>query len=116
MPIIGTVVAMQSPLNSLFGQSEKKIAEKIEEMRYRAFRILADKFSAKRFGLRNRERPGFRRAVVMDLAALSRGLPDLQVPTPVADPARGADDRRLVPAVEAVNGAEVLEKDELRFR
>jgi hypothetical protein len=52
----------------------------------------------------------------MDLAALSRGLPDLQVPTPVADPARGADDRRLVPAVEAVNGAEMLEKDELRFR
>jgi uncharacterized FlaG/YvyC family protein len=52
----------------------------------------------------------------MDITAISRGLPDLHAPTPVATPEKAVENRQVVQAVKAVNGAEMFgEENELRF-
>ena len=52
----------------------------------------------------------------MDITAMSRGLSDLHAPTPVPTPDKTAENRQVVQAVKAVNGAEMFgEENELRF-
>jgi uncharacterized FlaG/YvyC family protein len=52
----------------------------------------------------------------MDITAMSRGVPDMHAPTPVANPDQAAENRQVVKAVKAVNGAEMFgEENELRF-
>ena len=52
----------------------------------------------------------------MDITAVSRGVPDLHAPAPVATTDKAAENRQVVQAVKAVNGAEMFgEENELRF-
>ena len=52
----------------------------------------------------------------MDITAMNRGVPGLHAPTPVAAPVKAAENRQVIKAVNAVNGAEMFgEENELRF-
>ena len=52
----------------------------------------------------------------MDITAITRGVSDLHAPAPVATPDKAAENRQVVQAVKAVNGAEMFgEENELRF-
>ncbi len=52
----------------------------------------------------------------MDITAITRGASELHAPAPVAAPDKAAENRQIVQAVKAVNGAEMFgEENELRF-